>query len=95
MNSFEAPKPILNSLFTEPAKHWNIEEGQASHRQPAACVRVGISGACPAHERLADGAERWTYEIRLAANDRRPRACLGFRTPSEVFHEKNPPTGCD
>lgn len=27
-------------------------------------------------------------------NDR-PRACLGFRTPNEVFFEKNPPTGCD
>lgn len=25
----------------------------------------------------------------------RPRACLGFRTPSEVFFEKDPPTGCD
>jgi IS30 family transposase len=25
----------------------------------------------------------------------RPRACLGFRTPHEVFHEKNPPAGCD
>jgi len=27
-------------------------------------------------------------------NDR-PRACLGFRTPAEVFFEKSPPTGCD
>jgi IS30 family transposase len=25
----------------------------------------------------------------------RPRACLGFQTPNEVFYEKNPPTGCD
>ena len=25
----------------------------------------------------------------------RPRACLGFRTPAEVFFEKNPPAGCD
>ena len=25
----------------------------------------------------------------------RPRACLGFRTPTEVFFEKTPPTGCD
>jgi IS30 family transposase len=25
----------------------------------------------------------------------RPRECLGFRTPDEVFFEKNPPTGCD
>jgi transposase, IS30 family len=25
----------------------------------------------------------------------RPRACLGFRTPSEVFFEKDPPAGCD
>ena len=25
----------------------------------------------------------------------RPRACLGFRTPSEVFHEKTPPASCD
>lgn len=25
----------------------------------------------------------------------RPRACLGFRTPSEVFFEKTPPSDCD
>jgi IS30 family transposase len=25
----------------------------------------------------------------------RPRACLGFKTPAEVFFEKHPPTGCD
>jgi len=25
----------------------------------------------------------------------RPRACLGFRTPAEVFFEKNQKTGCD
>lgn len=25
----------------------------------------------------------------------RPRACLGFRTPAEVFFEKDPPSGCD
>jgi len=25
----------------------------------------------------------------------RPRACLGFRTPAEVFFEKTPTTGCD
>ena len=25
----------------------------------------------------------------------RPRECLGFRTPDEVFFEKNPPVGCD
>jgi IS30 family transposase len=25
----------------------------------------------------------------------RPRACLGFRTPAEVFFEKIPPAGCD
>ena len=25
----------------------------------------------------------------------RPRACLGFRTPNEVFFEENPPAGCD
>lgn len=25
----------------------------------------------------------------------RPRACLGFRTPEEVFFEKTPPAGCD
>jgi IS30 family transposase len=24
----------------------------------------------------------------------RPRACLGFKTPSEVFFENNPPAGC-
>ena len=25
----------------------------------------------------------------------RPRACLGFKTPAEVFFEKTPPAGCD
>ena len=25
----------------------------------------------------------------------RPRACLGFRTPAEVFFEENPPASCD
>lgn len=25
----------------------------------------------------------------------RPRECLGFRTPDEVFFEQKPPTGCD
>lgn len=25
----------------------------------------------------------------------RPRACLGFRTPAEVYFEKHPPAGCD
>lgn len=25
----------------------------------------------------------------------RPRACLGFRTPAEVFFDENPPTSCD
>ena len=25
----------------------------------------------------------------------RPRACLGFRTPNDVFFEKTPPTRCD
>lgn len=25
----------------------------------------------------------------------RPRACLGFRTPAEVFFENSPPAGCD
>jgi IS30 family transposase len=25
----------------------------------------------------------------------RPRACLGYRTPAEVFFEKTPPAGCD
>ena len=25
----------------------------------------------------------------------RPRKCLGFRTPIEVFFEKIPPAGCD
>jgi IS30 family transposase len=31
--------------------------------------------------------------VETLLNDR-PRACLGFRTPNEVFFEKTPPTGC-
>ena len=36
-------------------------------------------------------------EVRRVENllNSRPRECLGFRTPDEVFFEKNPPTGCD
>ena len=36
-------------------------------------------------------------EVRQVENllNNRPRACLGFRTPNEVFFEKTPPTGCD
>ena len=36
-------------------------------------------------------------QVREAENklNDRPRACLGFRTPNEVFFEKTPPAGCD
>ena len=36
-------------------------------------------------------------QVREAENklNNRPRACLGFRTPHEVFFEKTPPAGCD
>jgi IS30 family transposase len=33
-------------------------------------------------------------EVEKLLNNR-PRACLDFRTPAEVFFEKNPPSGCD
>lgn len=33
-------------------------------------------------------------EVERLLNNR-PRKCLGFRTPSEVFFERNPPSGCD
>lgn len=37
------------------------------------------------------------HEVRRVEKllNNRPRACLGFRTPDEVFFEKTPPTGCD
>lgn len=37
------------------------------------------------------------HEVRWVENrlNNRPRACLGFRTPAEVFFEKHPPRGCD
>jgi IS30 family transposase len=37
------------------------------------------------------------HEVRQAEDllNGRPRACLGFRTPKEVFFEKYPPSGCD
>lgn len=37
------------------------------------------------------------YEARQVETllNNRPRACLGFRTPTEVFFEKTPPAGCD
>jgi IS30 family transposase len=37
------------------------------------------------------------HEVRRVENhlNNRPRACLGFRTPNEVFFEKSPPAGCD
>ena len=36
-------------------------------------------------------------EVRQTENglNDRPRACLGFRTPAEVFSEKTPPSDCD
>ena len=37
------------------------------------------------------------HEVRRVENllNHRPRACLGYRTPHEVFFEKTPPSGCD
>jgi IS30 family transposase len=37
------------------------------------------------------------FEVRRVEKllNNRPRACLGFKTPAEVFFEKTPPAGCD
>jgi IS30 family transposase len=37
------------------------------------------------------------HEVRRIENllNNRPRACLGFRTPNEVFYAKHPPDDCD
>jgi len=37
------------------------------------------------------------HEVRQVEKllNNRPRACLGFRTPAEVFFEETPPAGCD
>lgn len=37
------------------------------------------------------------YEVRRVENllNNRPRACLGFRTPDEIFFEKHPASNCD
>ena len=37
------------------------------------------------------------YEVRQVEEllNNRPRACLGFQTPAEVFFEKTPPASCD
>jgi IS30 family transposase len=37
------------------------------------------------------------HEVRQVENrlNTRPRACLEFRTPAEVFFENNPPSDCD
>ena len=41
-----------------------------------------------------DVSHRQVRETENKLNNR-PRACLGFRTPAEVFFEKTPPHGCD
>lgn len=41
-----------------------------------------------------DRSHREVREVETVLNNR-PRACLGYRTPAEVFFEKTPPSGCD
>jgi IS30 family transposase len=41
-----------------------------------------------------DVSHQEVHRVENLLNDR-PRACLGFRTPAEVFFEKDPPAGCD
>ena len=41
-----------------------------------------------------DVSHHQVWQVENLLNNR-PRACLGFRTPAEVFFEKHPPADCD
>jgi IS30 family transposase len=48
----------------------------------------------PKGTEFRDRSHREVREVEILLNNR-PRECLGYRTPTEVFFERTPPSGCD
>ena len=72
MSGYEVPEPILNSPFEEPARHWNIVEGEQPEPpagQAARHVLLSRSGRQARHVRPRDGyGHRIEAELTAFAN---------------------------